>query len=37
MYKTNTGKIHVKDKDGRYSFLSITAVVTTAFSTAKVT
>jgi hypothetical protein len=37
MYKTNKGNIHVKDKEGRFSFLSITAVITAGFSTVKVT
>jgi len=26
MYKTNKGKTHVKDKEGRFSFLNIMAV-----------
>jgi hypothetical protein len=35
MYKTNKGKIHAKDKEGRFSFLNIMAVITAGFSTAK--
>jgi len=31
------GKIHVKDKDSRFSFLSIMAVITAGFSTVNVT
>lgn len=37
MYKTKKGKIHVKYKDSRFSFLSIMAVKTAGFSIAKVT
>jgi hypothetical protein len=35
MFETNKGKIHVKEKGGRFSCLSITAVMTAEFLTMK--